>query len=80
MHIIMSSNRVLQHVIAFTEKDDNPKAEWGKGITQSLVDDDLVNLAETVDLIQVCIFMLINVALIMLQNLLVKLVQMPDGN
>ncbi len=62
MHIIMSSNRVLQHVIAFTEKDDNPKAEWRKGITQSLVDDDLVHLAETVelaetvDLIQVCIF------------------------
>ncbi len=48
MHIIMSSNRVLQHV-AFTEKDDNPKAEWGKGITQSLVDDGLVNLAETVE-------------------------------
>ncbi len=49
MHILMSSDRVFQHVIAFTEKDDNPKAEWRKGITQSLVDDDLVNLAETVE-------------------------------
>ncbi len=48
MHL-MSSDIVSQHVIAFTEKDDNPKAEWWKGITQSLVDDDLVNLAETVE-------------------------------
>ncbi len=81
MHIIMSSNRVLQHVIAFTEKDDNPKAEWGKGITQSLVTScrDSRTKTETVDLIQVYVFMLINVASIMLQNLLVKLVQMPDG-
>ncbi len=44
----MSSGRVFQWIIAFTEKDDNPKAEWRKGTTQSLVDDDLVDLTETV--------------------------------
>ncbi len=26
VHILMSYDRVFQHVIAFTEKDDNPKA------------------------------------------------------
>ncbi len=49
VHILVFSDRVFQHVIAFTENDDNPKEEWRKGITQSLVDDDLVNLTETVE-------------------------------
>ncbi len=49
LHILMSSDRLFQWVIAFTEKDDNPKAEWRIGTTHSLVDDDLVNLTETVE-------------------------------
>ncbi len=49
MHILLSSGRVFQWVIAFTEEDDNPKAEWRNQTTKSLVDDDLVNLTETVE-------------------------------
>ncbi len=47
MHILMSFDSVPTCNSFFTEKDDNPKAEWQKGITQSLVDDDLVNLADS---------------------------------
>ncbi len=49
VHILISFDKVFQQVIAFTEKDDNTKAEWRNGTTQSL-DDDLVNLTETVEL------------------------------
>ncbi len=49
VHILISFGKVFQQVIAFTEKDDNPKAEWRNGTIQSLVDDDLVNLTETVE-------------------------------
>ncbi len=45
----MSSGKVFQWVIAFTENDDNPKAEWHKGTTQSLVDDNLVDFTESVE-------------------------------
>ncbi len=48
MHILMSSGRVFQWVIAFTEEDDNPKEEWRNQTTKSLVD-DVVNLTETVE-------------------------------
>ncbi len=48
MHILMSSGRVFQWVISFTEEDDNPKEEWRNQTTKSLVD-DVVNLTETVE-------------------------------
>ncbi len=51
VQILMSSDIVFQQVIAFTEKYNNPKAEWRNGITQSLMDDDLVYL----DDIYVCL-------------------------